>query len=136
MSKKYTIGQAAEKLHTTPRTLRFYESKGLIKPQKLGENGYRIYSDREIENLQVILYLRLLGFSVQKIIQLLNEENSSQSLELLISQEIVTNKDEIANLKVKRKKLISLKKILHNRKLNKDKISDITTIMKNNTQLS
>lgn len=136
MSKEeYTIGQVAKKLHTTPRALRFYEQKKLVVPKKINTNGYRIYSKREIEDLQVILYLRSLGFSILKIKRLLAQENSSQSLELLISQEIADDQGEINKLKEKQRKLVTLKKLIHQRKLDKDKISDITTIMKNNTKL-
>ena len=82
------------------------------------------------------MYLRSLGFSVQKIKHLLAEENSSQSLELLITQEIANNKDEIENLKKKQKKLLVFKEILHKRRLKKEKISDITAIMEKNTKLA
>lgn len=137
MSKEeYTIGQIAKKLNTTPRALRFYEQKKLIVPRKIDRNGYRVYGEKEVENLQVILYLRSLGFSIQKIKQLFTEENSSQSLELLISQEIADNQAEVTSLKDKQKKLLDIKEILHKRKLDKDKISDITTIMRSNTKLA
>lgn len=137
MSKEeYTIGQIAKKLNTTPRALRFYEQKRLVAPRKTDRNGYRVYGEKEVEDLQVILYLRSLGFSIQKIKQLLAEENSSKSLELLISQEIADDQEEIAKLKEKQRKLAALKKLIHQRKLDKDKISDITIIMKNNTKLA
>lgn len=136
MSKEeYTIGQASQKLHTTPRALRFYEQKKLVVPMRVDTNGYRIYSEKKIETLKVILYLRSLGFSIQKIQQLLAQENSSQSIELLISQEIVNTSDEITSLKQKQKELLTFKAILHQRKLDKEKIYDITTIMKSNTKL-
>lgn len=137
MSKEeYTIGQIAKRLNTTPRALRFYEQKKLIVPCKIDRNGYRIYSKKEVEDLQVVLYLRSLGFSIQKIKQLLTEENSSESLELLISQEIADDQEVITKLKEKQRKLVTLKKLIHQRKLDKDKISDITTIMKSNTELA
>ncbi|GIQ67815.1 methyltransferase domain-containing protein [Xylanibacillus composti] len=51
------ISDVAEQLKITPRTIRFYESKGLIAPAKEG-NGYRRFSEQEVWRLQTILALR------------------------------------------------------------------------------
>ncbi|MBP2058341.1 DNA-binding transcriptional MerR regulator/DNA-directed RNA polymerase subunit RPC12/RpoP [Lactobacillus colini] len=133
---EYTIGQVAKKLDTTPRTLRFYEQKKLLVPKKIDGNGYRIYDQSDIEKLRLILYLRSLGFSISKVEQLLKADNSSQSLKLLITQEIATNENRISELKDKQKSLLAISNILDRRKLDQDKISDITTIMKSNTELT
>ncbi|WP_164491803.1 MerR family transcriptional regulator [Staphylospora marina] len=67
------IREAAERLKTTPRTLRFYEEKGLLTPEKCPENGYRIYSMRDLYRLQTILTLRETGMPLERIREVLHE---------------------------------------------------------------
>lgn len=59
------IQEAATLLGVTMRTLRFYEDKGLIAPQRVGTT--RIYSRREIGRMQLILRGKRLGFSIREI---------------------------------------------------------------------
>ncbi|WP_232496364.1 MerR family transcriptional regulator [Novosphingobium kaempferiae] len=59
------IQEAATLLGVTMRTLRFYEDKGLIAPQRAGTT--RIYSRREIGRMQLILRGKRLGFSIREI---------------------------------------------------------------------
>lgn len=56
-----------ENLLTIPRaTVRFYEKEGLITPEREG-NGYRDYSDEDVEKLRKIVILRKIGMSVEDI---------------------------------------------------------------------
>ncbi|TYC86356.1 MerR family DNA-binding transcriptional regulator [Novosphingobium sp. BW1] len=59
------IQEAASQLGVTMRTLRFYEDKGLISPQRAGT--MRIYSRREIGRMQLILRGKRLGFTIREI---------------------------------------------------------------------
>ncbi len=63
----YTSGEFARKANVTIRTIRFYDKQGILKPSKVGENGYRLYSDEDFGRLQRILSLRYLGFSLDEI---------------------------------------------------------------------
>ncbi|GGD15791.1 MerR family transcriptional regulator [Pontibacillus salipaludis] len=67
------IKEAANRLNTTPRTIRFYEEKGLIQPDK-GENDYRSYNEHHLWKLQTILSLREVGMSTQQIKHTLQNE--------------------------------------------------------------
>lgn len=64
------IHEAASLLGVTMRTLRFYEDKGLITPQRAGTT--RIYSKREIGRMQLILRGKRLGFSLREIADFLD----------------------------------------------------------------
>ena len=64
------IQEAAQLLDVTMRTLRFYEDKGLIAPQRVGTT--RIYSKREIARIQLILRGKRLGFSIREIKEFLD----------------------------------------------------------------
>lgn len=63
----YTSGEFARKANVTIRTIRFYDKQGILKPSKVGENGYRLYTDEDFGRLQRILSLRYLGFSLEEI---------------------------------------------------------------------
>ena len=59
------IQQVAAQLGVTMRTLRFYEDKGLIEPQRVGST--RIYTRREVGRMQLILRGKKLGFTLREI---------------------------------------------------------------------
>ncbi len=65
-------------------TVRFYESEGLVIPQRL-DNGYRSYCDQDIDLLLKIKLLRKLGLSLQQIQQLQNEQ---EDFSKILSQQI------------------------------------------------
>ena len=49
------------------RTLRYYDTVGLLSPSQRTEAGYRLYSDEDLVRLQQILALKFLGFSLEEI---------------------------------------------------------------------
>lgn len=64
------IQEVADMLGITPRTLRFYEDKGLIEPCRIGMT--RVYRRREIARMQLILRGKRLGFSLTDIAEFLD----------------------------------------------------------------
>ena len=66
----FGIQQVARELGITQRTLRFYEDKGLIEPQRLA--GMRVYSRREVARMRLILRGKSLGFSLREIAEFLD----------------------------------------------------------------
>ncbi len=75
------IGEVAEQLGLTPRTLRYYEEIGLLAPPSRMEGGFRLYSAADITRLENIVQLkRLLGFSLAEIKQVVE---AMESLKLL-----------------------------------------------------
>lgn len=69
----YTIQQLATLAGTTTRTLRHYDTIGLLVPKR-DANGYRHYSKRDVEQLQTILFYRSLDFSLETIQSLLEAD--------------------------------------------------------------
>ena len=70
---EYTVKALAELSGVTPRTLRWYDRVGLLKPARFSEAGYRFYGSAEVDRLQQILFYRALGFSLEKIADILND---------------------------------------------------------------
>ena len=64
---EYTIQELARLAGVTPRTLRWYDQIGLLKPSRVADSGYRYYGPAEVDRLQDILYHRALGFSLDRI---------------------------------------------------------------------
>ncbi len=63
----YPSSKFARKASVTVRTLRYYDKVGLLSPTQYSEAGYRLYSDQDLVNLQQILALKFLGFSLDEI---------------------------------------------------------------------
>jgi DNA-binding transcriptional MerR regulator len=61
----HTVTQLARELGITARTIRFYEDKGLISPQRAGST--RVYTARDRARMILILRGKRLGFSLREI---------------------------------------------------------------------
>lgn len=60
------IGELAERAGTTPRTLRYYESLGLLPPADRAGNGYRRYGEEHLRMLEQIRTLQEYGFGLEE----------------------------------------------------------------------
>ncbi len=63
----FTVKQLSQLAGVTPRTLHHYDAIGLLKPSRVGENGYRYYGEESLLRLQQILFYRELGIPLEKI---------------------------------------------------------------------
>lgn len=63
----YTVHEVAKLSGVTIKTLYHYQKIGLLMPESIAENGYRYYGDKELEQLQQILFYRELDFPLEKI---------------------------------------------------------------------
>lgn len=66
------IGMAAKRSGVPAKTIRYYESIGLIPPAQRTESGYRDYGRNEIDTLRFVQRARSLGFSVKDVGRLLD----------------------------------------------------------------
>ena len=72
---RYQIGEVADRTGVTQRTLRFYEEKGLLKPAERMEGGFRLYSEQDIEHIELIKRLQsLLNLSLAEIKEMVDAE--------------------------------------------------------------
>lgn len=76
---EYPIQQLAKAAGTTSRTLRHYDSIGLVTPSRIGSNGYRYYDDRSLVRLQRVLLLRELGLGLDAIGTVLAAQDASRA---------------------------------------------------------
>ena len=76
------IKEMAARLQITPRAIRYYEEKGLIKPQKADESGYRHFTEEDVWKLQTVVTLREVGMQIEDI-RLVMEKMEDQQGSLL-----------------------------------------------------
>lgn len=84
----YSISDLAEEFGVTTRTIRFYEEKGLLKPQRQGTR--RIYSAADRTRLRLILRGKRLGLSLEESAEIIrmygSPGNNRRQLETLLGR--------------------------------------------------
>ena len=99
----FTITELANELGVTPRAIRFYESKGLLEPQRVGAN--RAYSHRDRGRLQIILRGKRLGFSLASIKQYLDLYDAEPTHATQLAHLLAGTRRRIAQLEQQRRDL-------------------------------
>jgi len=61
------IGELAKKTRVTPRTIKHYEEKGLLKPFKKTRGGFRLYQNDKVKLVERIRQLKKAGFSLREV---------------------------------------------------------------------
>ena len=81
-SRELRIGEAAKLAGTTPRTIRYYEEIGLLRPAEGREPGaHRTYAEADVERLTELLRLKdLLGLSLEELKELVEAEGARAEL--------------------------------------------------------
>lgn len=62
-----TIGELAERVGITVRTLQYYDQAGILKPSAKGSRNQRLYSEADVEELYRILVMKFLGIQLDDI---------------------------------------------------------------------
>jgi DNA-binding transcriptional MerR regulator len=70
-SGRMQIGEVAERIGLSLRTIRHYEEVGLAVPSARSEGGFRLYDEEDVERLRVIMQMKPLGFSLEEMRELL-----------------------------------------------------------------
>lgn len=105
------IGTVAEKSGVPPKTIRYYEMIGLIRPANRRANGYRAYSDVDMRTLNFIKRARSLGFSVEEVRELLDlwrNRHTSAEVKALAITHLQALDRKIAELAALRRTLTDL----------------------------
>lgn len=102
MDKYYKTGEFAKMANLSIRTIRYYDKIGLLKPSKIADNGYRMYSDKDFMKLQKILSLKYLGFSLDDIFSMtVNDSYLSLQQSLSLQKKMIDQKiEQLQNIKL------------------------------------
>ena len=75
----YKINELAAIANISTRTLRHYDDVGLLVPLRSKESSYRLYTEKDIDKLQTILFYKELGYELKEIKKIIS--NPSYNLE-------------------------------------------------------
>lgn len=111
-----TIKDVEERTGLSRSNIRFYEKEKLIEPSRNESNGYRDYSENDVENIKKIAYLRTLGISIEDIRSIISEKVTLQEMlekqkEVLKNQITDLNKAKLMCEKMLDGKSISYEKL-------------------------
>lgn len=95
--KLYTAGEVSTLAEVTIRTIRYYDNIGLLSPSHHGFAGCRLYNNHDIMRLQEILTLKLIGFSLKEIKEIVEGDENKTFYEILDSQEEAL-REKVANI--------------------------------------
>jgi DNA-binding transcriptional MerR regulator len=92
--RTWTVGELAEDLGVTTRTLRFYEAQGLVSPSRAGAN--RIYNHHDRARLRLILRGRRFGMTLEECREIVDMYDGAGSSEVRQLRTLLGRLDEIA----------------------------------------
>lgn len=108
---KLSTGQVSKLFGISKDTLRYYDNLGILKPDINKQNGYRCYSQKHLDQLNLILLTKDLDISLSDIKETIESEELCEYKELITKQEIMIE-EKIEELKKKHAQLKNLNKII------------------------
>lgn len=118
----YTISELADELEISPSSIRFYEEKGLINPERTAGNQ-RVYLKKHRARLKMILRGKRFGFSLDEIGEMIGMENMQMHeieqidrSQMFFDKKIEEVRNRRAELDFMEKDLLSFKQKLDRRR--------------------
>ena len=94
-----TVHEVSQQTGVSIRTLRYYDSIGLLRPSRITESGYRLYDDSALARLQTILLFKALAFPLKEIRRILESPSFDPAQALEQQIELLTlQKEHITRL--------------------------------------
>ena len=100
MSETLTIRQMCDAFGVTPRTLRFYESKELLFPERVGQK--RLFTRSDQARLKLILRGKRFGFSLEEVRQLLELYRVDDDQQTQLSRTLEAAERHLAEMQAQR----------------------------------
>lgn len=111
------IGEVARRAGLNSRTIRFYESIGLVGAPERASSGYRDYGEKDVHRLRFVASARALGFSVDEIRQLLalydDRDRSSADVKNVVLHHVEEIDRKLKELAAMRRTLLHLAERCH-----------------------
>jgi DNA-binding transcriptional MerR regulator len=108
------VGELSKRSQVTPEIIRYYARIGLLKPLRNTENGYRIFSERDLIWLRFIRLAKRLGYTLAEIAAILRESSKGKSacprVRDIIRKRIKENRnqlDELGALQIRMEKALA-----------------------------
>lgn len=121
-----TVGEVAEKMGVTVRTLQHYDKIGLFSPSAVSDGGRRLYTDKDIVRLHQILSLKHLGFSLDDIRDRLIPLETPADVAKILSEQEAMIREKLTDLTESLSKLEALRaEVLEMQSVDFKKYADI-----------
>jgi DNA-binding transcriptional MerR regulator len=88
----YKVKEVADMAGVSVRTLHHYDQIGLLQPEAVTPAGYRLYTDKNLERLQQILFFKEIGFTLQEIKSMLDSPGFDRTQALRAHRELLLAK--------------------------------------------
>ena len=102
--KTFTISQLAAQLEVSPHTIRFYEEKGLLSPERTSGNQ-RIYTGKERARLKLIKRGKRFGFSLNEIAEMIGMADTNVNERKQIQKSLDYGRRKLAEIEQRREEL-------------------------------
>lgn len=110
------IGELSRKTGVSIRSLRYYEEKQLISPTRL-DNGYRVYSEIDVERVKAVQFFLDLGLKIEEIYPILtcgslqpvdHTSDCATSAIALYTEKLAKTREQIINLQRAEAELVAI----------------------------
>ncbi len=88
----YKVKEVADMAGISVRMLHHYDKIGLLKPESINTAGYRLYSNKNLDRLQQILFFKELNFPLQEIKIILDSPNFNRKEALKTHRQLLLEK--------------------------------------------
>ena len=96
----YKTGEFMKLTHVTKKTLRYYNEHDILKPAMMTEKGNRLYTDKELAQMQQILLLKYLGFSLSDIREMTINNTDTKFLANSLNLQLKLVQDRIEQMQL------------------------------------
>ncbi|MEA2079461.1 MAG: MerR family transcriptional regulator [Pseudomonadota bacterium] len=97
-----TVTELARRSGTTPHAVRYYTRRGLLRPERNPDNGYRLYKYREVAWLRFIRQAKRLGYTLNEIREIMHDSEQGKSpcprVREILLQRIDENRQQLEEL--------------------------------------
>ena len=86
------VKEVADLVGISVRTLHHYDEIGLLTPEEITDSGYRLYSEKNLETLQQILFFKELDFPLKKIKEIISSPSFDRQEALRLHRKMLLEK--------------------------------------------
>lgn len=96
---EYSTGELGKLFNIPTGSIQFYDKKDLLKPAYIKDNNYRVYTEKEVEKLKIILILKNMDIYLKDIKELLKNDKDMRSTNLIISEKLTKQKKSFKKIR-------------------------------------
>jgi len=132
----YTTGELAKAAGVTVRTVQYYDTRGILIPSDFSEGGRRLYTEDDLRKLRVICFLRDLGLSLNHVGDILETDNATKVIHLLLEEQKKTLETEVAERKEQLERIGEIQKEMKNiAQFSVENLGDVAYVMENKKKM-